>query len=71
MTLVNRSGTEEQYTEREQLLTEQLNLADEKAQQKGEESKKAKEKDNQGKEIRQAVMETLRAERDDEHEGNL
>ena len=71
MTLVNRSGTEEQYTEREQLLREQLNLADEKAQQKGEEAKKAKEKDNQGKEIRQAAMETLRAERDEEHEGNL
>ena len=66
MTLVNRSGTEEQYTEREQ-----LNLADEKAQQKGEESKKANEKDTQGKEIRQAAMETLRAETSDEHKGNL
>ena len=59
-------GTEEQYTEREQ-----LNLADEKAQQKGEESKKANEKDTQGKEIRQAAMETLGAETSDEHKGNL
>ena len=71
MTLVNRSGTEEQYTEREQLLTENQNMADEKAHQKLEEQKKAKEKDNQGKVIRQAAMETLRAEREDERQGKL
>ena len=71
MTLVNRSGTEEQYTEREQLLTENQNMADEKANQKLEEQKKAKEKDNQGKVIRQAAMETLRAEREDERQGKL
>ena len=71
MTLVNRSGTEEEYTERHQLLTEQQNLADEKSHAKEEETKKTKEKDNQGKEIRQAAMETLRAERNEEHEGNL
>ena len=51
MTLVNRSGTEEQYTEREQLLTEHQTMADEKDHQKGEEAKKAKEKDNQDKAV--------------------
>ena len=71
MTLVNRSGTEEQYNEREQLLTEQQTLADAKSHAKEEEAKKSKEKDNQGKEIRQAAMETLRAERNEEREGNL
>ena len=71
MTLVNRSGTIEQYFEREQLLIEQQNLADKKSQQKEEEAKKTKEKDNQGKEIRQAATETLRAERNDHYEGNL
>ena len=38
--------------------------------EKDEEAKPIKEKDNQGKEIRQAAMETSRSERNYDHVGN-
>ena len=67
---IYRSGSEEEYEERDQLLTEHATLQDEKVRLKGEEAKRTEEKDNQGKEIRKAAMENIRARDDDEVEGN-
>ena len=64
------SGTEEQFEEREQLLTEHTSILDEKIRMKGAEARKNEEKDNQGKEIRKAAMENIRPRNDDEQDGN-
>ena len=46
VSFIYRSGTEEEYEERDQLLTEHATLQDEKVRLKGEEAKRNEERDN-------------------------
>ena len=54
-----RSGTDEEYTEREQLLTEYDGVLEERKREEVTKKEKEKEKDEQGVEIRREAMEAM------------
>lgn len=66
MESLRASGTDEEYREREQLLTELRELEEEDERQKEEKTKAEKLKEEQGKELRQKAMQRLKQKREEE-----